>query len=199
VSQPEIFKYKVIKSFSSREDAILFEIKLHKRFNVSSEDKFYNKAIQLTSGFSNYGNKEIGDKISDKAIGRFKGQTYEEIYGENKATELRKLRSENMKSHLKQNPGIRDGEKNPNYGKKWNDEKRKKMSKRQQGENHTQYGYFWVTDGKINKKLPPNSEIPNGFTKGRTWPITQCPHCGYEGRGPNMKRIHFDRCEDKNK
>jgi hypothetical protein len=28
-------------------------------------------------------------------------------------------------------------------------------------------------------------------------PIQQCPHCGYEGKGPNMKKYHFDRCKYK--
>ena len=28
-----------------------------------------------------------------------------------------------------------------------------------------------------------------------TWPTTICPHCSKSGRGPTMKRYHFDNCK----
>lgn len=38
-------------------------------------------------------------------------------------------------------------------------------SKAQLGSRNSQFGTFWVTDGKINKKV--RGEIPEGFRKGR--------------------------------
>jgi hypothetical protein len=29
-------------------------------------------------------------------------------------------------------------------------------------------------------------------------PVVSCPHCGLVGKGPNMKRYHFDSCKRKN-
>lgn len=48
--------------------------------------------------------------------------------------------------------------------------KRKKTyakNKHSQGQNNSQYGSFWVTDGRTNKKISKNQQIPVGFSKGR--------------------------------
>lgn len=43
-----------------------------------------------------------------------------------------------------------------------------KANKHSVGVNNSQYGTMWITDGKINKKLPKEEVIPNGWYKGRT-------------------------------
>lgn len=48
---PELFKYKVIREFSTREDAIKFEILLHTKFNVGINPMFYNKVCQTATKF----------------------------------------------------------------------------------------------------------------------------------------------------
>lgn len=35
------------------------------------------------------------------------------------------------------------------------------------GDMHSQKGSFWVNNGHINKKLAKQSDIPDGFVKGR--------------------------------
>ena len=49
---PQNYKYKVIRCFSSCEKALLFEIKLHNKFNVARNPNFYNSAQQTTTKFS---------------------------------------------------------------------------------------------------------------------------------------------------
>lgn len=48
-----IFKYKVIKMFETREEALKLEILLHKKFNVGLNDSFYNLCSQSSTSFSN--------------------------------------------------------------------------------------------------------------------------------------------------
>lgn len=45
------YKYKIIKCFSFRKDALDFEILLHAMFDVKSHKKFYNDQNQTSSGF----------------------------------------------------------------------------------------------------------------------------------------------------
>ncbi len=50
-----IFKYKIIKQFNSRIDAINLEIKLHNKFDVGVNDNFYNVSKQTSVGFDRSG------------------------------------------------------------------------------------------------------------------------------------------------
>jgi len=49
---PQNYKYKVIKVFNTREEAIKHEILLHNKFNVDVNKNFYNKAKQTSEKFS---------------------------------------------------------------------------------------------------------------------------------------------------
>lgn len=46
-----IFKFKIIKKFTTKAEAIKFEAKLHKKFDVKSNDNFYNKSNQGLTSF----------------------------------------------------------------------------------------------------------------------------------------------------
>ena len=48
---PQNYKYKVVRVYNTREEAILLEIKLHSKFNVGINEKFYNKVRQTSKGF----------------------------------------------------------------------------------------------------------------------------------------------------
>jgi len=52
---PQNYKYKVLKVFPTREEAIEMEIMLHKKFDVGINEKFYNKAKQTSKGFDTTG------------------------------------------------------------------------------------------------------------------------------------------------
>lgn len=57
---------------------------------------------------------EVKLKLSNLAKERFTEKTYEEIYGVNKATELKRIKSKKIKEYIKNNPGCRKGSKNGN-------------------------------------------------------------------------------------
>lgn len=70
---PENYKYKVICVFPTSEKALCFEIRLHAKFNVGKNPKFYNKAKQTSTGFSTFGispSKETLEKLSRTHKGR---------------------------------------------------------------------------------------------------------------------------------
>lgn len=59
---PHNYKYKIIKIFDKRKDAIRLEIKLHNKFNVGVNESFYNKAKQTSIGFDTGGIKFSEDE-----------------------------------------------------------------------------------------------------------------------------------------
>ena len=52
---PHDFKYKVLKIFPTRKEAVEHEIFLHKKFNVKLHGQFYNSANQTSTGFCTAG------------------------------------------------------------------------------------------------------------------------------------------------
>lgn len=54
---PQNYKYKVILIFDTRKQAIQSEIKLHNKFNVGANPRFYNKCKQTSTGFDRAGVK----------------------------------------------------------------------------------------------------------------------------------------------
>lgn len=61
---PQNFRYKIIKIFNNKLDAINLEIKLHNKFNVGVNPLFYNKSKQTSNKFDTTGNKEISTKVN---------------------------------------------------------------------------------------------------------------------------------------
>ena len=57
-------------------------------------------------------------------------------------------------------------------GKTHSDETKKKMSNAKKGkysgENNSQHGSMWITNGTLNKKIQKNDPIPDGWYKGRS-------------------------------
>lgn len=49
--EPQNWKYKIIKTFKTQQQAIDFEIKIHKRLDVQSHRLFYNNANQTKTGY----------------------------------------------------------------------------------------------------------------------------------------------------
>lgn len=64
---PQDYRYKIIKTFVSRDAAIEFECMLHLKFNVSSHPQFVNLANQITTGFSAYGRVNVLDTRNGKS------------------------------------------------------------------------------------------------------------------------------------
>jgi len=66
-TSPEKFKYKILSVHDNREDALLKEIRLHKRFDVKNNPKFYNQSNQLSLGFSCNNKGRTKQKGSDNS------------------------------------------------------------------------------------------------------------------------------------
>jgi hypothetical protein len=54
-NNPHNYKYEIIKTFATRQEAYDFEIKEHLKNNIPENKNFYNKSRQKTSGFSTEG------------------------------------------------------------------------------------------------------------------------------------------------
>jgi hypothetical protein len=52
---PEQYKYKVLKIFNTRVEAVEHEIFLHKKFDVKLHEKFYNDSNQTSANFDTTG------------------------------------------------------------------------------------------------------------------------------------------------
>lgn len=52
-------------------------------------------------------------------------------------------------------------------GVKRKESTRKKLINANTGKNNPMYGTFWITDGKVNRKIRHESEIPDGWSRGR--------------------------------
>ena len=48
---PQNYKYKILKTFATRKDAVEFECVLHEKFDVGNSDLFYNASKQTSSKF----------------------------------------------------------------------------------------------------------------------------------------------------
>ncbi len=67
------YKYKVVKVFSTRKEAEIFETYLHEKFNVQINESFYNKAKNTLMGFSVEGRKQSPEhkaKITLTKVGK---------------------------------------------------------------------------------------------------------------------------------
>jgi len=73
---PQDYKYKVIKKFNTRKEAIELEIKLHNKFNVGVNESFYNRSKQTSTGFDRKGvepwNKNIKNPYTSETIKNMK-------------------------------------------------------------------------------------------------------------------------------
>ena len=69
----------ILKRFSTRKEAIEYEIELHSKFEVAISPEFWNKAKQTSTGFDTTGtkySKERKKQISEKLKGRKGARTW---------------------------------------------------------------------------------------------------------------------------
>ena len=83
----------------------------------SSNDSINTRKLKSRPGKLNgmYGKthtKEVKQKLADLRKKELSGKTYEELYGEDRALELKKDRSTKLKKYLSNNPGARAGSNN---------------------------------------------------------------------------------------
>ena len=183
---PQNYKYKVIKMFDTRKEAMDLEIKLHDKFNVGINEKFYNRSKQTSTKFDTSGTSHLSNKERKKRSEKWKNDNpnnYRDSSGEN-------------------NPmygSARFGELNPFYGKSHSKKTKDKLSKSMEGKSHPQ---TLETRAKISKTKRENPYIITNKTREKiklglaNRPILICPHCNLQSKSnSNMNRYHFDKCK----
>lgn len=198
------YKYKIVKIFKTRKEAMGLEIILHNKFDVALNENFYNKAKQTSTGFDRTGvivTEEVRQKMSrgslnpssetrfkngshmrgKKHTDEFKNHLSKLFTGREVSEETRLKIGESSKGRLKseETKDKMRGENNPNYGKTTSDAVKNAISKAHKNK---------IVSGVTKDKL---SEA------ARNRKLITCPHCGMESQPGAMKRWHFDNCKLK--
>lgn len=167
IENPSHYKYKIIKIFNTRKEAKALEIKLHRKFNVKNNPKFYNKANQETNGFC-YDRTGIKDSLETKLK---KSMAFS---GVPKSNEHRKKLSSSIKHKFEIDTTYKEklsiiskewhkNHDNPFKGKSHSEETRQLMSVNHadfNGENHPLYG---KTHSEESKKKMSIAKKNKGF------------------------------------
>lgn len=117
-TNPQKYKYKIIKLFKTATEAVEFEIKLHRKFNVGINENFYNKSNQTSSGYDTTGMVSVKDKNGNTMIVSKDDTRY--LSGELVRLWLGKTHSDMSKSKIGKSNSISQlGCRNSNYGNVW--------------------------------------------------------------------------------
>ena len=122
------FKYKIIKIFETRINALNLEIYLHKKFEVAKSPNFYNRSKQTSIGF------DLGDTHHDglwkKGFATYISETGEKIRLSVEEANQRMLVAESKGRKYSKEVNIkkgRSGELNSMFGKPLSDSARQKI------------------------------------------------------------------------
>lgn len=146
-------KFEILEFFNSREELALREEELVTMKEVINKECM-NLKVGGTGGWPPTAKQRFLEKMKDVDFKKMFGQ---------KASERNKKQFEENKRER-------------TYFYDWNGKQHKpqtiekiKATKAGQGRgnNNSQFGSFWITDGLVNKKLKKNSAIPTGWIKGR--------------------------------
>ena len=196
---PQDYKYKVVKIFSTRTEAVEHEIFLHKKFEVGKNLSFYNDSKQTSTGFDRSGTKDSPETIEKK---RNKIVTTETRANMSKAQLGRKHTKETIEKLKKPKTDehkLKIGA--ANSGKTRTNEMKMNLSEKLSGENHPMFGKKHKPETIEKMKGKDISEETRNklrlVNKGRIHPIVICPYCYKEGGLNAMNRYHFDNCKSK--
>jgi hypothetical protein len=166
---PKQFKLKIVSIFNNREDALLFEIKLHNKFEVAKNSKFYNRCKQTVSGWTTIGLKlkPMSDEIKAKLRNKQTGKKH------------------TPESKLKMSNSAKNRLVHPSFGKKHTKETKLKIKESLNGKNLTEERKLNISNGL------------KGVLKGIPQKKVECPYCNKIGGASNMKRWHLERCKFK--
>ena len=144
------FKFEILEFFNSKEELALREKEVVSLQEIAKE-KCMNLKVGGLGGFPPNAKDAFREKLKDPEYRK------EFLRKTNSSETLKKLHREGKVKY------------DTFTGKKHKPESIQKMkdTKKGQGkgETNSQFGTFWITDGKTNKKT--NSEIPEGWYKGR--------------------------------
>lgn len=141
------FKKTILAIFSTRVDAVDYEIRLHDYFDVGNNPNFYNKAKQTSTKFDTTGIKLVFSEEHRKKMGEWqkgKKKSYD-VWNKGK-TGLQQMTEEEKEKRSK----AYSGEHNPMYGRSAAKELNLK----------------WYNNGERNMFIPEGTQ-PEGFVRGR--------------------------------
>ena len=165
---------------------------------LSNEEKYKcgsafrgKKRLDHSEKMKGAGNPAFGKKDHTKTITVIAksntGKTYAEIYGEEKATEIKNKLSKSLAGIPKPNlSNLYSGEGNPFFGKSHTVEAKQKISKQWESEerrrNHSE---VMKAVGKKRRGIKPEQ-----FCK-----INRCAHCSVEATSNNITKWHNENCK----
>jgi len=148
------YKYKVIKKFNTREEALELEIKLHNKFNVGINESFYNRSKQTSKGFDRTGKKtNLTNEQKLKISMALKGRKLSYEHKENLSLSRKKGYDNGLIKKLTK-------DKNPMFRKTHSEETKEKISKGNKGKILSQ-----ETKDKIAKAKTGIKRKPEDITK----------------------------------
>lgn len=127
-----------------------------------------------------------GYKNRDTSAKHLIGKTWEDIYGVDRAQEIKKKASESQKRRT-----WKTGSEHHMFGKK-----RPEHSAKLKGRPNEKLKGLMVGD-KNPMKNPENAKKVSMAKLGVPRPKLTCPHCGKQGGSGNMQRWHFENCGSK--
>ena len=139
--------------------------------------------------------KETREKISKSnkgKVNRYKGMSMEEMFGKEKADEIKAKKSKALKGK----PSTRKNYKPSEETKRKQSEALKGKPSPHRGRVHTEEAKKKMSEVKLGKKYTKES-IEKRIATLAARPNVICPHCQKEGRGNAMKQHHFKNCKSK--
>jgi hypothetical protein len=145
------YKYKIIRIFENREDAISFEIYLHNKFNVAINPNFYNNAKQTSTGFDRLGKlhtnetkNKIGEKnknrkVSEETRSKLSDLSKGRVLSKETKEKMSKPKSQETKEKMRLNALNRSPE------------LQQKMNESQKGWKHTEETKKKISNSRKNK------------------------------------------------
>lgn len=182
---PKYFRYKILKIFETRKEALAFEMKLHNKLMVDKNPSFYNKARQTSDGFyfSNKGSKfskEHCEKISIKS--RNKSEETRNLISEKVKLNWANMSDDRRKQRAKAISKSLSGKPQPIW-------KNKKHSERMTGSGNSKAKIIHIYDNNNNLKYKCNGNLKKICTENNL-PYTSLRKSHINGGEPlfNSKR-----------
>lgn len=182
---------EILAIYGKRQDAIEHEINLHNYFDVAKNVEFWNKAKQTAIGFDTTGTKQTEELKLQKSL-KTKGRPKTEEHKEKIRNAL--LGKAKSKEHCNSLSNVRKGIPSPlkgmsiGKGRKFTEEHKIQIGLANKGKIRS-------NEYKLQASLARKGK-PAPYSKTRYEQIT-CPHCDKIGMKANMKRYHFNNCNNK--
>ncbi|MCK5537943.1 MAG: hypothetical protein KAI79_14040 [Bacteroidales bacterium] len=195
---PQNYRYKIVGKFTTREEAIALEVKLHNKFNVGVNENFYNLSKQTMIGFDRTGktawNKGISRSMETKLkIGKANKGKISANKGNIYSAESReKIRIARKGTKQSEEQIKKRAEKNK--GQKRTNETKSKMSEAKMGVKFSDEHKMNIKKSKQNISEETRSKLSISMKK---LPKYKCTYCDMITTKPNLKRWHNENCKEK--